>query len=178
VQSICDKMQYALFVVANSELEVARNNTLFLVVARGVSSELKNLGGKVLQNGGEIYWKHFLAQVQSTRKRKRTGGASSNTLSVVAPLQEAVDTTDRKLEAGLGRTRCSFPSPSIFSVDDLPLGGKEALKYVRSCVARIYALTIFLCQTAVSELTDISTLDDDKPFQVVDLREWCSLGEM
>ena len=36
---------------------------------------------------------------------QRTWCARTNTLSVVAPLEETVDTTNRELKAGLGRSR-------------------------------------------------------------------------
>jgi hypothetical protein len=45
---------YALLVVANGKLQVTRDNTLLLVVARSVASEFENLSGKVLENSREI----------------------------------------------------------------------------------------------------------------------------
>jgi hypothetical protein len=44
-----------LFVVANSELKVARHDTLLLVVTRGVARKLKDLGRKVLEHSGKVY---------------------------------------------------------------------------------------------------------------------------
>jgi hypothetical protein len=37
-----------LFVIADGELEMTRDDTGLLVVARGVSSQLKDFGGEVL----------------------------------------------------------------------------------------------------------------------------------
>lgn len=44
----------ALFIVTDGKLQVARNDTLLLVVSCCVASKLKDLGSKVLENGGEI----------------------------------------------------------------------------------------------------------------------------
>ena len=43
-----------LLVVADRELDVARDDARLLVVARGVAGELENLGGEVLEDGGEV----------------------------------------------------------------------------------------------------------------------------
>ena len=43
-----------LFVVADGELQVARDDTLLLVVASGVSSEFENLSGEVFEDSSEI----------------------------------------------------------------------------------------------------------------------------
>ena len=66
-----------LLVVADSELEVTGNDTRLLVVTGGVTGELEDLGGEVLEDGSEV-----------------DGGAGTDTLGVVAALQETVDTTD------------------------------------------------------------------------------------
>ena len=47
--------QYALLIVPNGQLQVARNDTLFLVVARSVTRELENLGRKVLEDSSEVH---------------------------------------------------------------------------------------------------------------------------
>ena len=44
-----------LLIVTDGELQVTGHDTLLLVVARGVASELKNLGSKVLENSREVY---------------------------------------------------------------------------------------------------------------------------
>ena len=66
-----------LLVVAHRQLEMARVDTRLLVVARGVASQLEHLSGEVLHDGRQV-----------------DGRTSANTLSVVAPAEHAVDTTD------------------------------------------------------------------------------------
>ena len=43
-----------LLVVADRELDVARDDARLLVVARGVAGELEDLGGELLEDGGEV----------------------------------------------------------------------------------------------------------------------------
>ena len=43
-----------LLVVTDGELEMAGDNTLLLVVACSVSSELEDLSGEVLEDSGEV----------------------------------------------------------------------------------------------------------------------------
>ena len=43
-----------LLVVPNSELQVARHNTLLLVITSGITSQLQNLGSEVLENGSKV----------------------------------------------------------------------------------------------------------------------------
>ncbi len=45
---------YALLIVTNGQLEVARNDTLLLVVTRRVTCKLENLGSKVFKDGGKV----------------------------------------------------------------------------------------------------------------------------
>ena len=68
-----------LFVVADSQLQVARNDASLLVVAGSVASQLKDLGRQILENGGEI-----------------DGRASSHTLRVIALTEKSVNTTHGK----------------------------------------------------------------------------------
>ncbi len=42
------------FVVADGKLQMAGNDTCLLVVARGISSKLKDFGGKVFKDGGKV----------------------------------------------------------------------------------------------------------------------------
>ena len=44
----------ALLVVPDSELQMTRHNTLFLVITSGVASQLQNLGSEVLENSGKV----------------------------------------------------------------------------------------------------------------------------
>jgi hypothetical protein len=64
---------------------VARNDTALLVITSGVSSELKDLGTEVLEDGGEV---------------DRSSG--THTSCVLALTKVTTDTTDRKLKASLG----------------------------------------------------------------------------
>ena len=73
-------------VVADGELEMARNDTGLLVVARGVASQFEDFGGEVLKHGGEV-----------------DGRAGTDTLGVVALPQQTVDTADGERETSLGR---------------------------------------------------------------------------
>jgi len=73
-----------LLVVADSELDVAGHNSALLVVLCGVSSELEDLGGEVLKDGGQVDW-----------------GTGTNTLGVSAVLQEACDSSNWELKSGL-----------------------------------------------------------------------------
>ena len=61
------------------------DDTGLLVVTGGVTCQLEDFGGKVLENGSEVDW-----------------CTSSDTLSVVALLQKTVDTSDWESETGLG----------------------------------------------------------------------------
>ena len=73
-----------LLIVADGELQVTGDDTRLLVVTGGVSSELEDLGGEVLEDGGEV-----------------DGCSSSDTLGVVTLAEETVDTTDGELESCL-----------------------------------------------------------------------------
>jgi hypothetical protein len=75
----------ALLIVTDGELQVTGDNTLLLVITGGVASEFENLGSEVLEDGGEV-----------------DGCTCTDTLGVVALLEETVDTTDGELETGCG----------------------------------------------------------------------------
>ena len=74
------------FVVSDGELKVTRHDTVLLVITGGVTSQLENLSSEILKDGSEV-----------------DRSTSTDTLSVVALLQETVDTTDWELETSLGR---------------------------------------------------------------------------
>ena len=65
-----------LLVVADGELNVARDNARALVVAGGVSGQLENLGRQVLKDGGQVH-----------------GGTGSDAVGVASLAQVAVDTS-------------------------------------------------------------------------------------
>lgn len=60
---------------------MARHNTRLLVVARSIPSQLQNLSCQILKHSRQVH--------RST---------STDTLSVVALLQQTVDTADRELD--------------------------------------------------------------------------------
>jgi hypothetical protein len=73
-----------LLVVADSELNVAGDDTGLLVVTGSVAGKLENLSGEVLHDSSEV-----------------DGSTSANAGGVLADLQVAVHTTDRELKASL-----------------------------------------------------------------------------
>jgi hypothetical protein len=84
--SDCDVSQelVQLLIVADGELEMTRNDTGLLVVARGVASQLEDFGCEVLENSGQVDW-----------------GTGADTLSIVALSEETMDTTDWESETSL-----------------------------------------------------------------------------
>jgi hypothetical protein len=73
-----------LVVVADSQLDVAGNDTGLLVILSGVTSELEDLSGEVLKDGSEVH-----------------GGTSTDALSVTTSLKEAGDSADGELKSSL-----------------------------------------------------------------------------
>ncbi|KAK2882234.1 hypothetical protein Q8A73_022744 [Channa argus] len=82
-----------LLVVAHSQLQVTGDDPGLLVVAGGVSSQLQDLSGQVLENSRQV-----------------DGSSGSNTLSIVAFTQQSVDTTDWELEPSAGGAGLCFCS--------------------------------------------------------------------
>ncbi|KAA8577960.1 hypothetical protein FQN60_005397, partial [Etheostoma spectabile] len=74
-----------LLVVADRQLQVAGDDPGLLVVPGGVSGQLQDLSGQVLQHRRQVH-----------------GGSGTDPLGVVALPQEPVDTADRELETGPG----------------------------------------------------------------------------
>ena len=92
-----------LLIVADGELQVARNDTkiidasmitcakeagpmyapLFLVITCSIARKLKNLSSQVFEDRGKV-----------------DGSTSPDTLSIVAALEHTVDTTDGELKTG------------------------------------------------------------------------------
>ena len=72
-------------IVADGQLEVARVDSLLLVVAGGVSSQLEDFGGQVLHDCGQIDW-----------------SAGSDALGVVARAKETVNSPHGELEPSSG----------------------------------------------------------------------------
>ena len=71
-----------LLVTSDGEKEMSRGDSLDLEVLRGVTSELKNLGGEVLEDGGRVDGR---------------GGANS-AVGTDAGLEESVDSSHGELE--------------------------------------------------------------------------------
>ena len=82
-----------LFVVADSELEVAGSDTGLLVVTGSVAGEFEDLGAEVLEDSSEVH-----------------GGTTASAGSVAAKLQVASDTADGELKSGLGGPAGGFAS--------------------------------------------------------------------
>ena len=75
-----------LLVVADRELDVARDDARLLVVARGVARELEDLGAEVLEDGAHV-----------------DTGTDADARGVLALAEVAVEARHRELEASLGR---------------------------------------------------------------------------
>ena len=106
---------------------MTRHDTLFLVITSSISSQLEDLGSKVLKHGSKvdcILRMSLLSDEKSYIHTRRTG---TDALSVVTLLQETVDTTNWELEASLSGTRLLGFS---FSGRGLPRLG------LSSCLAR------------------------------------------
>ena len=87
-----------LFVVADRELDVAGHDAGLLVVAGRVAGELEDLGGEVLEDGGEVH-----------------GGTGTDAGGVLANLEVARDAADGELEARLGGAAHSLLSGLSFT---------------------------------------------------------------
>ena len=75
-----------LLIVADGELDVTRDDAHTLVVAGGVTGELEDLRGEVLEDGGEV-----------------DGGTGTDAGGVASTAELGVDTTDGELESGAER---------------------------------------------------------------------------
>ena len=79
-----------LFVVTDGELKMSRDDPSLLVVAGSVASELEDLSGEVLHDGGQV-----------------DGSSGTNALSIVALAEETVNTSHGELEASpVGTALC------------------------------------------------------------------------
>jgi hypothetical protein len=76
-----------LLIVADSQLDVTRDDAVLLVVTSGVARKLENFSSQVLHDGSEVH-----------------GGTGADAGSVAALTEVTVHTADGELETGLGRT--------------------------------------------------------------------------
>ena len=81
------KKTVQLFIVLDGKSNVTGHNSALLVVAGGVSSQLENLGTKVLENGSKV-----------------DGGTGSHAGGVLSLTEVTSDTTDGELKSSLGRS--------------------------------------------------------------------------
>ncbi|XP_034432975.1 uncharacterized protein LOC117756542 [Hippoglossus hippoglossus] len=108
-----------LLVVADGQLQVAGDDTALLVVAGGVSSQLQDLSGQVLQHSRQV-----------------DGGAGTNAMCVVAFTQQPVDTTDGELEPSAGRAKTSNKMARTKQTARKSTGGKAPRKQLATKAAR------------------------------------------
>ena len=80
-----------LLIVTDGELKMAGVDPLLLVVTGSVAGQLKDLSGEVLHHGSQV-----------------DRGASTNTLRVVAVLEETVNATNRELKSCASRSALSL----------------------------------------------------------------------
>lgn len=87
------KQLVELFVVADGELKVTGHDTRLLVVTGGVTGELEDLSSEVLEDSGEVDW-----------------CSGTDTLGVVALLEETVDTTNGDWESAAVLVAIVYPN--------------------------------------------------------------------
>jgi len=75
-----------LLVTSDRELQMSWGDSLHLEVLRGVTGELQNLSGQVLENGSAV----------------NGGGGSDSAVGAHSALQNSVDSSDWELKTGLG----------------------------------------------------------------------------
>ena len=84
------------------------DNTLLLVVARRVTRKLEDLSSQVLKYCREVNCNRTEQCAEFEQVQLLTRGTGTNTLRVVALLQETMHTTDGELEARLRRARLAL----------------------------------------------------------------------
>ena len=89
-------------IVSDSKLDVSWDNSGFLVITGGVTSELKDLGAEILEDSGEVD--------RGTSPDARGGS-----------LQVAVDASDRELEPSLTGAGLGYRLGSLLSASALAL---------------------------------------------------------
>ena len=99
-----DKKLVQLLVVADGQLDVTGDDASLFVVSRGIAGELKDLGSEVLEDGAQV-----------------DRGAGTDAGGVLALLQVAADTANRKLKTSLGRSASGLAGLSSSSLSSLSL---------------------------------------------------------
>ena len=76
-----------------------RDDTLFLVITSCIASQLKDLSRQVLQDGSEVNYRcnKLIQRLSIDAGVPHTWSTGTNTLGVVALLQETMNTTNREL---------------------------------------------------------------------------------
>lgn len=82
----CLDQRVQLFIAANGQLQVARSDTLHLEILTGVTGQLQNFGGEVLENGSAV----------------DGSGGTDTTVRGGSVLQMTMDTSDGKLQTSTG----------------------------------------------------------------------------
>jgi hypothetical protein len=90
-----------LRVAADSKLEVTGGDSGFFEVTSGVTGQLEDVGGEVLEHGGKIY-----------------ASADADTRSVVALAQETMDTANCESETGPGGAAAGCKSAIVDERND------------------------------------------------------------
>ena len=106
-----------LLVVADSQQDVARNDAVLLVVTGSVTSELKDLSGEVLKDGGEVDW-----------------STSTDAGGILALLQEAANSANRELEASSGRLGLGLLAVSLSTASLSTLSGTSSRSWSSSSI--------------------------------------------
>ena len=76
-----------LFIVSDGELKMSGNDSRLLVVSGSVASELDDLSGQILEDGGHV-----------------DGSTGTDSVSPVASSKHSVDSADGELETSSGRS--------------------------------------------------------------------------
>lgn len=63
----------SLFIITDGKLYVLGYNTLLLVIAGCITSQLKDLSSEIFENGGEVDWQKSSAHTDCTMKRSELG---------------------------------------------------------------------------------------------------------
>ena len=103
------------FVIPDGQLKMARIDPLLLVVTGSVTSQLEDLGSEVLHHGCEVHW-----------------STSTDSLGIVAPAEETVNTTDWELKPSTAGTGLGLGT-GLASLST----SRHALKILTSCGAPV-----------------------------------------